>query len=96
MGSNLLLRGAKEGVSRNVWREEDGPPSAERLSFALAFRVSFAGNTVPYLVSHLAFKPCEAEILSKALDIEDGKEPVGTFTALDTLAFEDLVWVVKL
>ena len=28
MGSNLLLRGAKEGVSRHVWRGEDGPCSA--------------------------------------------------------------------
>ena len=31
----------------------------------------------------------------KTLGIEDGKEPVGTFAALDTPAFEDLVSVVK-
>ena len=37
----------------------------------------------------LAFKPAEMEILSKTLRIEDGKEPVGAFTALDTPAFED-------
>ena len=35
------------------------------------------------------------EIISKTLGIEDGKEPVGTVTALDTPAFEDLVSVVK-
>ena len=32
---------------------------------------------------------------AKTLGIEDDEEPVGTFTALDTIAFEDLVSVVK-
>ena len=59
------------------------------MQFAPAFRVSFAGSTCHDFVSHLAFKPVEVEILSKTLVVEDGKEPVGTFTALDTLALED-------
>ena len=42
-----------------------------------------------------SFKTAEVEILSKTLGIQDGKEPVGTFTALDTPAFEGLVSVVK-
>ena len=65
------------------------------MSFALAFRVSSADGTFQDLVSHLAFLPAEVEILGKTLGIEDGKGPVGTTTALDTPAFEDLVSVVK-
>ena len=60
------------------------------MSFAPAFRVSFAASTFQDLVSHLAFKPADVEILSKTLGIEDGKGPVGT---LDTPDFEDLVFV---
>ena len=64
--------------------------------FASSFRVSFADGTFHQdLVSHLAFKPTEEEIPSKTLGTEDGKEPVGTLTALDTPAFEDLVSVVR-
>ena len=44
--------------------------------------------------SYLAFKQAEVEILCKTLTTEDGKEPVGTFTALDMPAFEDLVSIV--
>ena len=47
------------------------------------------------LVSYLASKPAEVEILCKTLTIENGKEPVGTFTSLDELASEDLVSFVK-
>ena len=65
------------------------------MSFAPAFRVSFADGTCQGLVSNLAFTLAEEEILSKALGIEDDKEPVATFTAPDTSAFEDLVSGVK-
>ena len=68
---------------------------AGKTSSAPAFRLSFSSSTFQYLVSHLAFKPAGVETLSKTLGIVDGKEPVGTFTALDTPAFEDLVSVVK-
>ena len=54
------------------------------MSFTLAFRVSFVGSTFQDFVSHLACKLAEVEILGKTLGIEDGKEPVGTFTSLDT------------
>ena len=55
----------------------------------------FADSTFQDLVSYLAVKPAEVEIICKTLGIENGKEPVGTSTALDTPAFEDLVSVVK-
>ena len=41
------------------------------MSSATAFWMSFAGRTFHDLVSHLAFKPTEVEILSKTLGIED-------------------------
>ena len=135
MGSNLLLRGAKEGASRHVWerREETGlglrcvtQLSLLQLhSFTVTLRTPFWVPSlrpesvllvcsvlmqqchshlpcvcplptirVKNLVSYFAFQPAEVQILCKTLTVEDGKEFSGTFTALDTPAFEDLVSVV--
>ena len=58
--------------------------------------VSFTVGTFQGFVSNLAFKPAEEEVLCKAMGIKDDKEPVGTFTAPDTSAFEDLVSAVKI
>ena len=56
-----------------------------RMSFALALRVSFAGSALRDLVSYLASKPAEVEILCKTLTFDGGEEPVGTFAALSNL-----------
>ena len=64
-------------------------PVQLRGSQVTVIRTCFADSTFQDVVSYPAFKPSEVEILCKTLGVEDGKEPVGAFTALDTPAFKD-------